>query len=542
MPILDSAINDIYSKWKISEYPKFLKSCSMHKSAWDLMKLKFVSKILAAHEQLLAVGEAGSDHSPSPTTYVISFLGSSVAAGHDSFFNQSYPVIVGETLKPVFESLGIRLISRNVALGNNPCMPYDICVKIFAGLDADMVQWEQTYNCGDSPILEQFVRQAMMIPTKPLIVFSESSTFNWLPEKCDPPPPSHTVTPHEQELLDTPPVRLVSELNQDEFKRHWNVLHDVSRTYHGAGIQTFTHNSHEGYACLGPYIKEWQKGAVSWHPSVRAHRLRADHHSYFWLLALRETVVELTQALKLPPSTFAQGAATARSEESGKDGSKDGHKDGHKGGSKEGSNESSKDGEKKDEKRDEKREEKGDDSALRTLTLFWNKKTGSGSPTRPATDALTFVKNEVRARLYGHYYSPAQAVRRKRLIHNTSVIDDVQCFSDYEPRSMDNSSLSDRIISGATATPTATGSTNTHTNTNTNDPKSNTHTTTTHTTDTKDNGWKHVIYENLVDEKLIAKSRRMGYKDFKYLLYAEPDAQPLSLHIPVKKTGPVFIW
>ena len=135
----------------------------MHKSAWDLMKLKFVSKIIAAHEQQQhSLSPGNNDHKheiASPVSFIMSFLGSSVAAGHDSYFNQSYPVLVGQTMKPVFDALGIQLVSRNVALGNNPCMPYDICVKIFAGLDADIVQWEQTYNCGDSPILEQFVRQ-----------------------------------------------------------------------------------------------------------------------------------------------------------------------------------------------------------------------------------------------------------------------------------------------------------------------------------------------------------------------------------------------
>jgi hypothetical protein len=42
-----------------------------------------------------------------------------------------------------------------------------------------MVHWEQTYNCGDDPILEQFVRQAMLIPTQPILIFSESMTANW---------------------------------------------------------------------------------------------------------------------------------------------------------------------------------------------------------------------------------------------------------------------------------------------------------------------------------------------------------------------------
>ena len=89
-----------------------------------------------------------------------------------------------------------------MALIGNPCMPYDVCVKIFVGLDADIgklslnfslilalaltapraVHWEQTYFCGPFGavyILEQFVRQAMTIPTRPIVVFSESSTGHW---------------------------------------------------------------------------------------------------------------------------------------------------------------------------------------------------------------------------------------------------------------------------------------------------------------------------------------------------------------------------
>jgi len=40
-------------------------------------------------------------------------------------------------------AMDVVLDSRNVALGNNPCTPYDYCVKFFVGLDADIVHWEQ---------------------------------------------------------------------------------------------------------------------------------------------------------------------------------------------------------------------------------------------------------------------------------------------------------------------------------------------------------------------------------------------------------------
>ncbi len=82
-------------------------------------------------------------------------------------------------MKSAFADSDVDFESRNVALGNNPCMPYDICVKVFAGLDADLVHWEQNYFCDGSTIMEQFIRQAMTIPTRPIVIFSEAQTGNW---------------------------------------------------------------------------------------------------------------------------------------------------------------------------------------------------------------------------------------------------------------------------------------------------------------------------------------------------------------------------
>jgi hypothetical protein len=125
-------------------------------------------------------------------------------------------------------------------------------------------------------------------------------------------------------LLGADPIKLVSELNKDEFHRavscpvfvslslccngwrglwcflsylQWDTVSGLSKHYHGAAIQTFTHLKHEDYACQGPYIKKWMEGAASWHPSVIAHRLRASHHAYFWLLIWQEALQELMKNL-----------------------------------------------------------------------------------------------------------------------------------------------------------------------------------------------------------------------------------------------------
>lgn len=143
---------------------------------------------------------------------------SSVTAGHDSPFNKSTPIIAGEYMEKAFEALGMKLVTRNVALGNNPCMPYDVCIKYFAGNDADIVHWEQNYFCDNKAIMfEQFIRQASTIPTKPIIVFSESDTGHWNKDQCKKGP--HKISEHEKALVSSDPFLVVSELNKDEFHR-----------------------------------------------------------------------------------------------------------------------------------------------------------------------------------------------------------------------------------------------------------------------------------------------------------------------------------
>lgn len=104
---------------------------------------------------------------------------SSVTAGHDSYFNASTPVVTGVIMDNAFKDLNVPLEAKNMALGNNPCVPYDVCVKFFSGYDADIVHWGQNYFCDGNPIMETYIRQAMTIPSKPIVVFSEANTGHW---------------------------------------------------------------------------------------------------------------------------------------------------------------------------------------------------------------------------------------------------------------------------------------------------------------------------------------------------------------------------
>jgi hypothetical protein len=43
-------------------------------------------------------------------------MGSSVAAGHDGHFDNSFPVLTGKIMAPAFEAIGITLQSKNAAM------------------------------------------------------------------------------------------------------------------------------------------------------------------------------------------------------------------------------------------------------------------------------------------------------------------------------------------------------------------------------------------------------------------------------------------
>jgi hypothetical protein len=102
-------------------------------------------------------------------TFVAAFTGSSITDAGDCAYNQSYAFVFGEMIRPITQALGVDIEVRNVAQGNNPIVPYDLCVESLVGDDVDFVSWEQQLNCPNSVCVEVFVRNVLSIPSKPLV-------------------------------------------------------------------------------------------------------------------------------------------------------------------------------------------------------------------------------------------------------------------------------------------------------------------------------------------------------------------------------------
>lgn len=75
-------------------------SSNMPDYAWDILKYKIAKKFIDRNSSFLFI-----------------FGGSSVTAGHDNYYNQSYPLVLERRLKPVFDALGISLLVHNIAQG-----------------------------------------------------------------------------------------------------------------------------------------------------------------------------------------------------------------------------------------------------------------------------------------------------------------------------------------------------------------------------------------------------------------------------------------
>ena len=300
----DKILQQLFSRWKIAEFPSFLRSVAMSQTSWEVLKVKYQLKILKA------LSEGSTEKKEK---FVISFMGSSVTAGHDTKFDITFSELTRSVMTPAFKAAGIELEVINGAMGNNPCLPYDACVRTFAGPEADIVHWEQSFNCFGTDAskrveFEQFIRQSMALPSQPVVVFTTSSTPNWPAEDCkdknaDGKP---TSEPEEQKLLkflETDPSQIPQNNKGDEGQ--WSALLSMFSKYKMAGIQMWHHEHYQEYKCKGPYVKDWGCCSASWHPSKLGHELRAAHYSYFWLLIFKDAVHSVEKAIAKEGSVAA---------------------------------------------------------------------------------------------------------------------------------------------------------------------------------------------------------------------------------------------
>ena len=297
----------IWSDWDVSAFPGFLKFVEIPNHSWELQKYKFIKLIMERPVN-------------STSSFIASFGGSSVTAGHDSYFHEAYPQVFYDTMKPVFASLQVELVVRNQALGNNPCYPYDACTATHLGDDADLVTWEQSMNCGRDPRpVESFTRSAAAARKRPTVVYIASGTPAWQPADCVNITAAWLKTgnktasaqgillakPYKEVAAAAQLMRAMTFLNINAQSSRGAV--NLAELYRDAAPMAQSVLPLESYKCMGPYSPDFSTkspgGGVAWHPGRKGHKLRADSLAFAFLSILDEVVAYLETAL--PSSVFS---------------------------------------------------------------------------------------------------------------------------------------------------------------------------------------------------------------------------------------------
>ena len=80
---------------------------------------------------------------------------------------------------------------------------------------------------------DQFIRQALALPNRPIVVFSHSATENWRANSCSEPVRPHVLTDDEKQLLKSlnhhRPIEVFTSINSIE--KHFSVVKRLDSKY-----------------------------------------------------------------------------------------------------------------------------------------------------------------------------------------------------------------------------------------------------------------------------------------------------------------------
>jgi len=225
--------------------------------------------------------------------FVVSVHGTSVTAGHDNLFEESYPIVFGKELQTAFAAAGVELVVRNMAMGNNPVVPSAFCVASQLGLDTDVAVWEfgmMVEGPQKMPMTEQWIRQAAMMPKRPAIMLVDPG--EGARKEHENPSVPRTGRPHPYDFCcaGNPGRRLVEYYKA--FGMHTQAMYQaVWARDHRPEPNPYS------YKHLVTDDKKAQRKAP-WHAGPHGHALRARILAHGYLVMLGKAITRAVAAVK----------------------------------------------------------------------------------------------------------------------------------------------------------------------------------------------------------------------------------------------------
>ncbi|TFJ81826.1 hypothetical protein NSK_007073 [Nannochloropsis salina CCMP1776] len=228
-------------------------------------------------------GKAQSDHD-----FIMSFAGTSVTAGHDNYFNESYPIVLERLLLDSYTAAGLNLEVRNHAMGFNPAIPAAFCVRSQLGEDTDVAAWEFEMSISGplkNAYVEEWMRNALYLPKRPALLMLNGGGGSRKPasdedilEPRTGPPPLYGYGGDKGDLFEY----------YDAFGVHSQAMHEA--------VWKLDHLDKFNFHALVQAGKSTPKPA-KWHPGPGGHLLRAQILAHHYLRLLDEAIISVLAAL-----------------------------------------------------------------------------------------------------------------------------------------------------------------------------------------------------------------------------------------------------
>lgn len=182
-------------------------------------------------------------------------------------------------------------------------------------------------------------------------------------------------------------------------------------------------------------------------------------------------------------------------------------------------------------------------------SAFLAAKSGKVSLSNDDGDYLAYLRQSIEKRIQSeHHHLPVNP------IHKTAYVDNIQCFTSFEPINDIMGSLYSLIIPSAFQTQIVSSTSAMHlphgerfyNSTLYSESLASSNLLTRHQHRAKAIANRKIpfhvdIYENVTRPDIIEMARSRGYLDYKYMLYGNNESIPLSLKASVRKQGVGFI-
>jgi len=255
----------------------------------------------------------------------IVFGGTSVTAGHDNKFEESYPFFFKRFLECSFQAAGLTLRVRNAAQGFNQGLPYGLCSSSYLGLDADLVFWEMNHlglADKDGVMDELAMRNLMQGGNNPAFIFVSEGPMNGIDLRGSRTSACTTCRKnadiyHAGQMC---PSALCNHIPCTQCPETYN------RNKNGTFFQPsqdmlIAHYAAQGTGavdveeCVGPRSDQWDYSGTKlmyvakqkdfgseWHPGPYGHELMGMVMAYKILMELKDVLKELLKTAMSPDS------------------------------------------------------------------------------------------------------------------------------------------------------------------------------------------------------------------------------------------------